>query len=84
MNAATDRLKSAGLADFGENDTSCCYALQDKFSVHRPGQEPWEVYLVKADADTLGKSADPDVAGDVCCTSQPTRATAAATGCSCG
>ncbi len=23
-----------------------------------PGKEPWEVYLVKADADTLGKSAE--------------------------
>ena len=27
--------------------------------VHGPGKEPWEVYVVKADADTLGKSADP-------------------------
>jgi hypothetical protein len=26
--------------------------------VHGPGQEPWEVYTVKADADTLGKSQD--------------------------
>lgn len=77
VNAATDRLKSAGLATFEENDTSCCYALQDKVWVHGPGQEPWEVYLVKADADTLGKSAAPDVTGDGCCTSQATEATAA-------
>lgn len=35
--------------------------------MHGPGQEPWEVYLVKADADTLGKSAAPDVTGDCCC-----------------
>lgn len=54
---ATERLKQAGLATFEENDTSCCYALQDKVWVHGPGQEPWEVYVVKADADTLGKSA---------------------------
>lgn len=84
VNAATDRLKSAGLATFEENDTSCCYALRDKVWVHGPGQEPWEVYLVKADADTLGKSAAPDVTGDGCCTSQATEATSAATGCSCG
>ncbi|MCC5576215.1 VOC family protein [Microtetraspora sp. AC03309] len=61
VTAATDRLKEAGLATFEENDTSCCYALQDKVWVHGPGREPWEVYVVKADADTLGKSA---TAGD--------------------
>jgi catechol 2,3-dioxygenase-like lactoylglutathione lyase family enzyme len=65
--AATQRLKEAGLATFEENDTSCCYALQDKVWVHGPGQEPWEIYVVKADADTLGKSQNglPD-AGCVC------------------
>lgn len=41
-----------------ENDTSCCYALQNKVWVTGPGKEPWEVYVVKADADTLGKSVD--------------------------
>ncbi|MFD9630164.1 ArsI/CadI family heavy metal resistance metalloenzyme [Streptomyces violascens] len=55
--AATTRLKDAGLATFEENDTSCCYALQDKTWVTGPGKEPWEVYVVKADADTFGKSA---------------------------
>ncbi|MFH8367799.1 ArsI/CadI family heavy metal resistance metalloenzyme [Streptomyces sp. NPDC018031] len=63
--AATERLKAAGLATFEENDTSCCYALQDKVWVHGPGREPWEVYVVKADADTLGKSAG--TAPDACC-----------------
>ncbi|MGW5261531.1 ArsI/CadI family heavy metal resistance metalloenzyme [Microbispora sp. NPDC004025] len=62
VTAATDRLKEAGLATFEENDTTCCYALQDKVWVHGPGGEPWEVYVVKADADTLIKQADP-----VCC-----------------
>ncbi|MGX4692818.1 ArsI/CadI family heavy metal resistance metalloenzyme [Streptomyces sp. JNUCC 63] len=57
VTAATSRLKEAGLATFEENDTSCCYALQDKVWVTGPGKEPWEVYVVKADADTLGKSA---------------------------
>ena len=61
--AATSRLKEAGLATFEENDTSCCYALQDKVWVHGPGQEPWEVYVVKADADTLAKQQ-----GSTCCT----------------
>ncbi|MGW6457145.1 ArsI/CadI family heavy metal resistance metalloenzyme [Streptomyces sp. NPDC055078] len=63
--AATTRLKDAGLATFEENDTSCCYALQDKVWVHGPGREPWEVYVVKADADQLGQSPAPG--GDACC-----------------
>ncbi|MCX4451528.1 ArsI/CadI family heavy metal resistance metalloenzyme [Streptomyces sp. NBC_01789] len=65
VTAATTRLKDAGLATFEENDTSCCYALQDKVWVTGPGNEPWEVYMVKADADTLGKSAED--APDACC-----------------
>ncbi|MFF0776472.1 ArsI/CadI family heavy metal resistance metalloenzyme [Nonomuraea wenchangensis] len=58
VDAATQRLKDAGLATFEENDTSCCYALQDKVWVHGPGAEPWEVYVVKGDADTLTKETD--------------------------
>ncbi|WP_329559898.1 VOC family protein [Streptomyces uncialis] len=70
VTAATARLKDAGLATFEENDTSCCYALQDKVWVHGPGREPWEVYVVKADADRMGKS--PVLDGDACCTGQRT------------
>ncbi|MFD4688961.1 ArsI/CadI family heavy metal resistance metalloenzyme [Streptomyces sp. NPDC058463] len=55
VRAATARLNEEGLATTEENDTSCCYALQDKVWVHGPGHEPWEVYVVKADADTLIK-----------------------------
>ena len=60
VDAATQRLKDAGLATFEENDTSCCYALQDKVWVHGPGGEPWEVYVVKSDADTPGAMAAPE------------------------
>ncbi|MFJ2885001.1 ArsI/CadI family heavy metal resistance metalloenzyme [Streptomyces sp. NPDC087305] len=84
VTAATTRLKDAGLATFEENDTSCCYALQDKVWVHGPGEEPWEVYVVKADADTLGKSADPALTGNGCCTSQAGETAPEATGCACG
>lgn len=55
VHAATTRLADAGLATDVENDTSCCYALQDKVWVHGPGQEPWEVYVVKADAEAMTK-----------------------------
>ncbi|MFD0053497.1 ArsI/CadI family heavy metal resistance metalloenzyme [Streptomyces sp. NPDC127168] len=84
VSAATTRLKDAGLATFEENDTSCCYALQDKVWVHGPGKEPWEVYVVKADADTLGKSADPHPSGDGCCTGQAAEEAPSAGGCACG
>ncbi|MFG2891136.1 ArsI/CadI family heavy metal resistance metalloenzyme [Streptomyces sp. NPDC048248] len=82
--AATNRLRDAGLATFEENDTSCCYALQDKVWVHGPGKEPWEVYVVKGDADQMGKSDAID--GDACCSSQPAAADSAQapTGCACG
>jgi len=85
VEAAATRLKYAGLATFEENDTSCCYALQDKVWVHGPGREPWEVYVVKADADTLGRSAGPDAAGDRCCGGEATAQGApASAGCACG
>ncbi|MFF7550761.1 ArsI/CadI family heavy metal resistance metalloenzyme [Streptomyces canus] len=63
VHAATARLGEAGLATDVENDTTCCYALQDKVWVRGPGQEPWEVYVVKADADSLAKQQ-----GSTCCT----------------
>jgi catechol 2,3-dioxygenase-like lactoylglutathione lyase family enzyme len=48
--AAGTRLAGLGLDTLAENDTTCCYALQDKVWVRGPGDEPWEVYTVKADA----------------------------------
>ncbi len=67
VTAAAGRFADAGLATFEENDTSCCYALQDKVWVRGPGHEPWEVYVVKADADTLGTSATQDSQSDARC-----------------
>jgi catechol 2,3-dioxygenase-like lactoylglutathione lyase family enzyme len=63
--AAAERLAGEGLATDVENDTTCCYARQDKVWVHGPGNEPWEVYTVKADSETFSESpTDP-----ACCTS---------------
>jgi catechol 2,3-dioxygenase-like lactoylglutathione lyase family enzyme len=47
--AAAGRLAAAGLATDIQDDTTCCYAVQDKVWVTGPGEEPWEVYTVKAD-----------------------------------
>ena len=73
VTAATNRLADAGLATRPEDDTTCCYAVQDKVWVTGPGDEPWEVYTVKGDArpDLEGKTAVElsAVAGDgTCCT----------------
>src|SRR3954452_4714854 len=72
VTAATARLAEAGLATRVEDNTTCCYAVQDKVWVTGPGAEPWEVYTVTGDArpdlegtTDLGLSA---VAGDgTCC-----------------
>lgn len=70
---AAKRLAEAGLATRVEDQTSCCYAVQDKVWVSGPGGEPWEVYTVTADArpDLEGKSNLDlsDVSGHgTCCT----------------
>ncbi|MER5618835.1 ArsI/CadI family heavy metal resistance metalloenzyme [Streptomyces sp. NPDC002215] len=66
VHAATTRLADQGLTTDVENDTTCCCAPQDKVWVHGPGQEPWEVYVVKADADSLAKQKT-----STCCTDMP-------------
>jgi len=77
---AVNRLADAGLATRVEDNTTCCYAVQDKVWVTGPGGEPWEVYTVKGDArpDLEGKTALElsEVAGDgTCCTTDPADAT---------
>jgi hypothetical protein len=76
VTSATARLSAAGLLPTTEEDTTCCYALQDKVWVTAPGGEPWETYVVKADADVLDKADNsaccaPDTgtepAGSACC-----------------
>jgi catechol 2,3-dioxygenase-like lactoylglutathione lyase family enzyme len=79
--AATTRLTDAGLVTLSEDNTECCYALQDKVWVRGPGNEPWEVYVVKADANTLSKQT-----GSACCATgatdaQPATAGSAASAC---
>lgn len=63
---AADRLRSFGLFTEVEQDTTCCYARQDKVWVHAPGREPWEVYVVKADSATFGATTGENAAP--CCT----------------
>jgi catechol 2,3-dioxygenase-like lactoylglutathione lyase family enzyme len=48
--AATSRLADEGLPTAVQENTTCCYAVQDKVWVNGPDGEPWEVYTVLADA----------------------------------
>ena len=64
--AAWSRFKDAGLKTFTEENTTCCYALQDKVWVEDPDGNMWEVFVVKADASAMHD--DPAKAAAACCT----------------
>lgn len=51
--SAIGRLQSEGLDTTVEEQTTCCFAVQDKVWVNGPDAEPWEVYTVTADAPTM-------------------------------
>ena len=69
--AATSRLSGEGMATDVEEQTTCCYAVQDKVWVTGPGAERWEVYTVLSDArpDLEGLALAPGDRGpdDNCC-----------------
>ncbi|MCU1363501.1 MAG: Glyoxalase/bleomycin resistance protein/dioxygenase [Acidimicrobiaceae bacterium] len=62
---ATIRLSGEGLATEIEEQTNCCFAIQNKVWVSDPDGAPWEVYTVLADAPI-----DSGISGDgSCCVS---------------
>ena len=72
VTAAQVRLVGQGLATAVEQQTSCCYAVQDKVWVDGPGGEPWEIYTVLADTEMPAgqlRSAAPGEAA--CCATRP-------------
>lgn len=50
---AKARFEAAGLSTRSEEETTCCYAVQDKVWVEDPDGNSWEVFVVKADASTM-------------------------------
>jgi catechol 2,3-dioxygenase-like lactoylglutathione lyase family enzyme len=50
---AWTRFKEAGLKTLTEDDTECCYALQDKVWVEDPDGNSWEVFVVKGDVAVM-------------------------------
>ncbi|KYF68750.1 glyoxalase [Sorangium cellulosum] len=51
---ARRRFEAAGLKTFTEEDTACCYAVQDKVWVEDPDGNSWEVFVVKGEAAVMG------------------------------
>jgi catechol 2,3-dioxygenase-like lactoylglutathione lyase family enzyme len=54
---AWTRFKQAGLQTRTEDNTECCYALQDKVWIEDPDGNAWEVFVVKADAPGVQKDS---------------------------
>ena len=54
VHAATDRLKSVGMADAVEDQQTCCYATQNKVWSVDPQGTRWEWYRVIEDSETFG------------------------------
>lgn len=76
VSAATRRLSGTGLETRVEEQTTCCFAVQDKVWVADPDGVPWEVYTVLADAP-----AETGIAGDgSCCVPDPVEGVAVAVG----
>ena len=69
VKATSLRLNDEGLATRAEDNTTCCYAVQDKVWVSGPDGTPWEVYTVLADAPT-----ETGLGGDSACCGLEVRA----------
>ena len=52
------RIRQSGLPMRMEKQTSCCYAVQDKFWIADPDGVPWEVFLVTNATSEIRKSSD--------------------------
>jgi lactoylglutathione lyase len=73
---ATSYLKTRGLVTDVEEQTTCCYAVQDKVWVDGPDDSRWEVYTVLADAPI-----DTGTAGDDACCVGDAKENASVTAC---
>ena len=75
VTAAAGRLAGAGLDTAVEENTTCCYAVQDKVWVDDPDGAPWEVYTVLSDVpDGVGpvlRTVEPDSGPGSACAGGP-------------
>lgn len=64
VRAAMSRLPGEGLMTQTEDETTCCYAVQNKVGAADPDGAPWEVYTVLADAPAEASLGCTSQAGD--------------------
>ena len=50
---AIARFSRMGMETAVEENTTCCFAVQDKVWVEGADSEPWEIYTVLADAEVM-------------------------------
>lgn len=67
--AARKAFEAQGLKTSVEDQSTCCYALQDKVWIEDPDGNAWEVFVVLADANTMGGSVRDT--GEACCSPDP-------------
>ena len=71
VTAATERLKQAGLETLVEDESTCCYAKQDKVWAREPEGIRWEWYRVLEDSETFfgekPASVEEPTAAEPCC-----------------
>ena len=75
---ATNYLAGVGLHTDVEEQTTCCYAVQDKVWVEGPDGNRWEVYTVLADAPEATSIGSTTGDGAACCANSTETAAAAA------
>jgi catechol 2,3-dioxygenase-like lactoylglutathione lyase family enzyme len=79
VGAAWTRFRNAGLRTITEQNTECCYALQDKVWVEDPDGNSWEVFVVKGDAPVMSEQTNEAT----CCAPKVEETAKASSGC-CG
>jgi catechol 2,3-dioxygenase-like lactoylglutathione lyase family enzyme len=78
--AAKARFDAAGLPTRTEEETVCCYAVQDKVWIADPDGNEWEVFVVKADAPVMSQATE----GAACCGPKQSTGVKATSGGCCG
>ena len=63
VTTAAARLAAEGLPTATEEDTACCYAVQDKVWVEDPDGNMWEVFVVKGESPMMREGVE-----TACCT----------------
>ena len=53
VTAATERLKAAGMEHLVEDESTCCYAKQNKVWASEPDGMRWEWYRIIEDSETF-------------------------------